>query len=52
MIAVALPLLGLALNLQAAQQVPVRADARPSTPYTVPPPTDTSAHAVRAPLRL
>ena len=41
-------LLGLALNLQAAQQVPVRADTRPATTYTVPAPTDTSAHAVRA----
>jgi len=48
MIAVALPFLGLALNLQAAQQVPVRVDPRPATPSAVTPPTDTSAHAVRA----
>jgi len=41
-------LLGLALNLQASQPLPVRADARPSTTATVPPPTDTSAHAVLA----
>ena len=48
MIAVALPFVGLALNLQAAQQVPVRVDPRPATPSAVTPPTDTSAHAVRA----
>ena len=48
MIAAAFPLLGLALNLQTAQQIAVRADARPSTSYTVPPPTDTTATAVRA----
>ena len=51
MIAAAFSLLGLALNLQAAQDpapAPARADARASTSYVVPPPTDTSAHAVRA----
>jgi len=50
MIAAALPLLGLVLNLQTIQQSPPagRPDARPSASITVPAPTDTSATAVRA----
>ena len=39
-------LLGLALNLQAAQQVSIRSDGN-STPRAVPAPTDTSAVALR-----
>ena len=40
-------LLGLAMSLQ-AQQVTTRADGGKPSTLTVPPPTDTSAHAVRA----
>jgi hypothetical protein len=40
--------LGLALNLQAAQDVPVRPTAHSSDPRTVAAPTDTSATALRA----
>jgi Domain of unknown function (DUF5916)/Carbohydrate family 9 binding domain-like len=41
-------LLGLALSLQAPEQVPPRADARQSTPLRTGMPTDSSAIAVRA----
>jgi len=40
-------ILGLALSLQATQQVPIRADTRASSSSTVPAPTDSSATAVR-----
>ncbi|MFL5640343.1 MAG: DUF5916 domain-containing protein, partial [Gemmatimonadaceae bacterium] len=51
---VALPFLALAIHLQAAQTIQVsqptttRADNRATAPLTVPPPTDTSATALRA----
>jgi hypothetical protein len=46
MIVAALSLLGLALSLQATQQGPITTTG--SASFTVPPPTDTSATAVRA----
>src|SRR5215212_4761209 len=49
MIASALSLVGLALNLQVVAQNPSqRVDGSPSATASVPAPTDTSAHAVRA----
>jgi hypothetical protein len=45
---IASALLGLALSLQAVQQVPVRVDLGSSPRSTVPPPTDSSATAFRA----
>ena len=39
--------MGLAITLQASQQIPSRADGRAATPLTVPAPTDSSATAVR-----
>lgn len=41
-------ILAFALNIQAAQQSPSIAQSRPSTPLSVPAPTDTSATAYRA----
>ena len=41
-------LLGLAMSLQTSQQVPIRADGRAGATVSVPAPTDSSAHAVRA----
>ncbi|HMJ17235.1 MAG TPA: DUF5916 domain-containing protein [Gemmatimonadaceae bacterium] len=45
---IASALLGLALSLQAVQQVPVRLDGAAPARSTVPPPTDSSATAFRA----
>ncbi len=52
MFAIALPLVALALNTQAADQTQSQTQSRPearlSAPVSVPPPTDTSATALRA----
>ena len=48
MLMIVAALLGLALSLQGTQQVPNRADGRGGGPPLVPPPTDTSATALRA----
>jgi hypothetical protein len=45
---IAAAILGLALSLQAIQQSPNRTDGGTTASRPVPPPTDTSAHAVRA----
>jgi hypothetical protein len=45
---IAAALIALAFNLQVAQQSPSTTDSRPSTPLSVPAPTDTSATAFRA----
>jgi hypothetical protein len=46
---IAAALIALALNIQLAQQSPSTTESRPATPLVVPPPTDTSATAYRAP---
>src|SRR5678816_2710097 len=46
---IAAAIIALALNIQVAQQSPSTTESRPATPLVVPPPTDTSATAYRAP---